>query len=174
MRLSDRLHHGADAKGQGGGLRGRAASRSRRLALIAGTLGAFLAFSAVLVPVRPGLAHSLLLESSPGANSSLASSPREMVLRFNNRIEKKLSRIRLVGAGNQKLDLPVEVTGRADTLRASVPALSAGAWRLEWQVLSTDGHVVSGAFSFRLNPEPAGGPGAGAALPAGRSGAQPR
>lgn len=90
-----------------------------------------------------------------------------MVLRFNNRIEKKLSRIRLVGGDGRRLDLPVVVTGRADTLQAAVPALAPGAWRVEWQVLSTDGHVVRGAFSFRLDPK-------GAALPSGRSGPQPR
>ena len=115
-------------------------------------LGAFFSLWAVLVPAGPGLAHSLLIESSPGANSTVATSPGEMVLRFNNRIEKKLSRIRLVGAGGEKLDLAVAVTGRADTLKAGVPVLNPGPWRVEWQVLSTDGHVVSGAFSFRLGP----------------------
>jgi len=120
------------------------------------------------------LAHSLLIESSPGANSTVSTAPRELVLRFNNRIEKKLSRVRLVGAGGQKLSLPVVVTGRADTLQATVPALNPGPWRVEWQVLSTDGHVVSGVFSFRLAPEAAGDPAAGAALPSGRSGPQPR
>ena len=78
-----------------------------------------------------------------------------MVLRFNNRIEKKLSRVRLVGAAGETLDLAVAVTGRADTLKAGVPVLSPGPWRVEWQVLSTDGHVVSGVFSFRLAPEAA-------------------
>jgi copper resistance protein C len=97
-----------------------------------------------------------------------------MVLRFNNRIEKKLSRIRLVGAGGEKLDLAVAVTGRADTLKAGVPVLRPGPWRVEWQVLSTDGHVVSGVFSFRLAPEAAADRGAGAAIPSGRSAAQPR
>jgi methionine-rich copper-binding protein CopC len=64
----------------------------------------FFSFSTLLVPGGSGLAHSLLIESSPGANSTVGTSPAEMVLRFNNRIEKKLSRIRLVGVGGEKLD----------------------------------------------------------------------
>lgn len=128
----------------------------------------------LVLPAGPGLAHSLLLESSPSPNGTVDTSPPEMVLRFNNRIEKKLSRIRLAGVGGQKLDLPVEVSGRADTLQARVPALSPGLWRVEWQVLSTDGHVVSGVFSFRLAPSAAEEGGVGPALPSGRSGAQPR
>ncbi len=97
-------------------------------------------------------AHSLLVESTPAANATLSALPRALVLRFNNRIEKKLSKVRLVGAQGERLDVPVAVDGRADTLIGVLPALAPGAWRLEWQVLSTDGHVVTGAFSFRLGP----------------------
>ena len=74
------------------------------------------------------------------------------MLRFNNRIEKKLSKVRLVGGNGVRLEVPVAVTGRADTLTGPLPALTPGSWRVEWQVLSTDGHVVTGAFSFRLAP----------------------
>jgi methionine-rich copper-binding protein CopC len=88
----------------------------------------------------------------PTANATLGAPPRELVLRFNNRIEKKLSKVRLVGATGQRQEVPVGITGRADTLTGALPALGPGMWRLEWQVLSTDGHVVSGAFSFRLEP----------------------
>jgi methionine-rich copper-binding protein CopC len=74
------------------------------------------------------------------------------VLRFNNRIEKKLSRVRLVGGNGARLEVPVAVEGQANALTGPMPALAPGVWRLEWQVLSIDGHVVSGAFSFRLEP----------------------
>jgi len=43
--------------------------------------------------------------------------------------------------------------GAADRLIGAVPALTPGAWRVEWQVLSTDGHIVSGGFSFRVVPQ---------------------
>ena len=102
--------------------------------------------------ILPALGHSLLIESVPAANAILAARPPELVLRFNNRIEKKLSKVRLVGGGGARLEVPVEVSGRTDTLRGPLPVLAPGAWRLEWQVLSTDGHVVTGAFSFRLEP----------------------
>jgi methionine-rich copper-binding protein CopC len=106
----------------------------------------------VLALPGPITAHSLLVESTPAANATLSTLPRELVLRFNNRIEKKLSKVRLVGAKGERLDVPMAVDGRADTLTGVLPALAPGAWRLEWQVLSTDGHVVTGAFSFRLGP----------------------
>jgi methionine-rich copper-binding protein CopC len=75
------------------------------------------------------------------------------MLRFNNRIEKPLSRVRLVdGRGSAlPLVLAAEATS-ADRLTATLPALAPGRWRVEWQVLSTDGHVVSGRFEFQISP----------------------
>lgn len=100
--------------------------------------------------VPPVAAHSLLLESAPAANSTVAASPSALRLRFNNRIEKRLSRIRLVDDRGQARDLPVAEDGAADQLSASVPPVTAGKYRVEWQVLSTDGHVVTGRFSFTV------------------------
>jgi methionine-rich copper-binding protein CopC len=40
--------------------------------------------------------------------------------------------------------------GPAERLTAALPPLAVGSWRVEWQVLSTDGHIVRGSFSFRI------------------------
>ena len=99
-------------------------------------------------------AHSLLLESSPAADATLTEAPAQISLRFNNRIEKKLSTIRVVderGTARPVTMRPAD--GAADRLIAAVPALAPGAWRVEWQVLSTDGHIVSGGFAFRVAPQ---------------------
>jgi methionine-rich copper-binding protein CopC len=97
-------------------------------------------------------AHSLLLESSPTAGATLSEGPPQISLRFNNRIEKKLSTVRVLDERGASRPLTVQVDGAADRLTAAVPALGPGAWRVEWQVLSTDGHIVSGRFSFRVTP----------------------
>jgi len=108
---------------------------------------------ALLAPAG-GAAHSLLLESSPAAGATLSEAPPRVSLRFNNRIEKSLSTIRVLdehGAPRPVTMLAGE--GAADRLTAAVSALAPGAWRVEWQVLSTDGHIVSGRFSFRVAPQ---------------------
>jgi len=98
-------------------------------------------------------AHSLLLESSPVAGATLAAPPQQITLRFNNRIEKKLSAIRLVDERGAPRPVTVlAADGPADRLTATLSSLPPGAWRVEWRVLSTDGHIVSGAFSFRVAP----------------------
>jgi methionine-rich copper-binding protein CopC len=122
--------------------------------VIAARSGLALGAALVLAAAGPVTAHSLLIESTPPANATLTSPPRQLALRFNNRIEKALSRVRLLDArgGGQPFVLTVDGGGAHDRLTAAVPALAPGPWRVEWQVLSTDGHVVSGRFEFRLAP----------------------
>ena len=109
------------------------------------------AVTAVLLITSPAVAHSLLLESSPAAEATITTLPPQITLRFNNRIEKRLSRINLLDERGRPQPLTIVVADDgADRLTAAVPPLQPGAYRVEWHVLSTDGHVVSGSFRFRL------------------------
>ena len=96
-----------------------------------------------------GAAHSLLLESSPAANSAVEA-PSSVSLRFNNRVEKRLCRVRVVDDAGHERAAAVSTDGAADRLVATLPPLARGAYRVEWQVLSTDGHVVNGSYAFRV------------------------
>ena len=108
---------------------------------------------AALAGAFPASAHSLLLESSPAANATVTAPPGRVVLRFNNRIEAALSRVRLSDDRGARQDLiPALAPGRLDRLVAEAPALTPGRYWVEWQVLSADGHVVSGRYSFRVAP----------------------
>lgn len=108
---------------------------------------------AAVAVAAPAAAHSLLLESVPAAGATLSTPPRELMLRFNNRVEKSLSRLRVVNDQGVEHPLVIAVSrGSADRLMAAVPPLPPGRWQVQWQVLSTDGHVVSGRFEFRLAP----------------------
>jgi methionine-rich copper-binding protein CopC len=95
--------------------------------------------------------HSLLLESSPAAGATV-SAPDQIILRFNNRVEKGLSRLRLVDAAGAAQSLPIAADHGVDRLTAALPPLRPGPYRVEWQVLSADGHVVSGRFAFTVAP----------------------
>ena len=108
---------------------------------------------AALALASAAAAHSLLLESTPVAGAVLSAAPREVMLRFNNRIEKTLSRVRVLDERGTAQPVTLATAGApADRLTGSLPSLGPGRWRVEWQVLSTDGHVVSGRFDFRIAP----------------------
>lgn len=111
----------------------------------------FLAGALLAASVAIASAHSLLLEASPVAGTVVVA-PTEVRLRFNGRVEKRLSRLALVDERGEARLLVSDPTGPPDRLVAALPALPPGRYRLEWHVLSTDGHVVSGGFGFRVAP----------------------
>jgi methionine-rich copper-binding protein CopC len=114
------------------------------LALLAGAL--------LLALPGPAAAHSLLLESSPAAGAVTKGSPAVITLVFNNRVEKRLCRLRLIDSQGRARPLAISADGPADRLEARAPALSPGPWQVAWVVMSADGHVVSGTFAFRVGP----------------------
>ena len=114
--------------------------------------------------VRPALGapparmHATLLSSEPAKGSTVASSPPRIYLVFSEEVEPSLGRIRLVGPGGRVVAL--ESTGdprNVSALVARVPApLDRGTWRVEWRIVSEDGHPIDGDFTFAV-----GAPGAG-------------
>jgi methionine-rich copper-binding protein CopC len=97
-------------------------------------------------------AHALLLESFPPAGAVLAAPPDRVRLRFNQRVDRRLSRLRLLGEGAGERELRVDPTGPPDRLEAPLPPLGPGRWVLRWDVLSEDGHVTGGTVPFRVQP----------------------
>jgi len=117
------------------------------------SLRALVLAGGLLAGATPAPAHSLLLASTPAANAQLTASPPYVVLRFNNRIEKRLSHVASSTSAARRRRHRRRAP-RTRRPRASSPRCRAhaGVWRVEWQVFSTDGHVVTGSYQFRLAP----------------------
>lgn len=102
---------------------------------------------------RPTLRmHATLLSSEPAKGSTLAASPARIYLVFSEEIEPSLGRIRLVGPGGRVVALQAAGDPRnASALVGPVTtALDAGRWRVEWRIVSEDGHPIEGDFTFRV------------------------
>ncbi len=104
------------------------------------------ALAALAAPAQ-ALAHSTLIQASPGFRERLASSPRAVVLRFDQAVQ--------VAAGlDSRLLLPRKhrrprgSRSAACLLQAALPRLPTGAYTVRWHALSGDGHVVSGVYTF--------------------------
>jgi copper transport protein len=103
-------------------------------------------------PAAPAAAvHATLVSSEPAANSRLATSPVRLRLVYSEPIEGRLARVTLVpGAGR-----PVVLRAAADprdvhAVIAPVDTLVPGSYRVEWRVVSADGHPVDGTFVFAI------------------------
>jgi methionine-rich copper-binding protein CopC len=96
----------------------------------------------------------LLLESLPRPDESVPPSVSRVVLRFNSRIEKSLSRAAVSVGNGRRVPLRVTTDGKPDQLVVEFPPLTPGSYTLEWRVLSADGHLTRGSFPFRVAPGP--------------------
>jgi methionine-rich copper-binding protein CopC len=107
--------------------------------------------AAALTPIaREAFAHALLLESAP-KHETVAAAPARLVLRFNGRIEKRLSRVVVAGGSEQRtIALDVPESSSPDTLVYPLPPLTPGPWEARWRVLSVDGHFTEGKVRFTV------------------------
>ena len=99
-------------------------------------------------------AHGLLDRAEPRPGSRVRTSPTHVSVWFTERLEPAYSRVRVLndkGARADADDSRVE-SGNARQLRVSVPPLSAGTYKVVWRVLSVDGHLTEGEFTFRVTP----------------------
>ena len=111
---------------------------------------AIAAIAAVLAP--PAHAHAALERAVPGVGSVVRTPPAEVRLRFTQRLEPAFSVVRVFDGGGRQVDRrDVRVDAKdAALLRVSLPALSPGAYRVRFRVLSVDAHVTEGTFTFEL------------------------
>ena len=95
-------------------------------------------------------AHAVLLESSPALNSAVSGPSVPVKLRFNVRIDTLRSRLTLIRPDGSTQALEIRKDTSADTLSTQATGLVAGAYRLRWQVLASDGHITRGEIPFTV------------------------
>ncbi|MGB7732023.1 MAG: copper resistance CopC family protein [Candidatus Acidiferrum sp.] len=94
--------------------------------------------------------HAVLKESSPAANSKVKGPDVPIILKYNVRIDAKLSKIQLLNPDNSVSDLQIGAQSSPDTVNASATGLKPGAYTIRWQVLAPDGHITRGAVPFTV------------------------
>jgi copper resistance protein C len=96
-------------------------------------------------------AHAILMDSSPKLNSSVKGPDVAINLRFNVRIDGGRSRVKLVASDGTTSTLTLANQASPDTLQTHAPGLKPGTYKLQWQVLASDGHMSKGEIPFTVN-----------------------
>ena len=104
-----------------------------------------LAIAALAVPAD-ALAHATLETASPGFRERESSAPRSVVLRFDQGVEALPGSIRVYSSRGSIGAVTARSKGR--NLTGTLPVLPKGAYTVRWHALSSDGHVVSGVYTF--------------------------
>lgn len=105
---------------------------------------------AILVP-RSGKAHSILMDSTPRAGGTVSPGTVAVRLRFNSRVDAARSGVSLHRADRSPQVLAIVSGGAGDVLTAAAD-VQPGAYTLQWQVFSVDGHIVRGEVPFTVSP----------------------
>ena len=96
-------------------------------------------------------AHAILMDSTPKINSTVRGPDVNIDLRFNVRIDGGRSRVLLVSPDGKASTLTLASQATPDTLQAHATGLKPGAYKLEWKVLASDGHMSSGDIPFTVS-----------------------
>jgi copper resistance protein C len=95
-------------------------------------------------------AHAILMESKPAVHSSVKGPEVSVWLRFNVRVDGSRSRLHLVAPDGEQQTLALAKQTHPDILEAQAAGLKPGAYKLEWQVLASDGHISTGEVAFTV------------------------
>jgi copper transport protein len=104
-----------------------------------------------LAAPRQAEAHASLLSSTPANGAVLSSSPLQVRLVFSEPIVADLSHVILASSSGRL----VKLESRGDphdvhAILAALPSLAKGGFRIDWHIISADGHPVAGSISFSI------------------------
>lgn len=95
-------------------------------------------------------AHAVAVETSPRDRATIAAVPEEIMIRFNAKLEKKLTHVKMERADGSSQVL-TDIETRPWVIRCTLPQdLQPGAYVVHYKVLATDGHATQGVLRFTL------------------------
>lgn len=131
-----------------------AARRSFAAAVLA---AAMLVVAAILLPALPAHAHDELVSSDPAADSTVETLPAAITLTFSATIatDPGASEVQVTDAAGTSL-VAGEPSAAENVLTQELEGTASGLITVLWKVVSSDGHPISGEFSFTATaaPEP--------------------
>ncbi|CAN5223175.1 hypothetical protein BH20ACT5_BH20ACT5_21400 [soil metagenome] len=124
----------------------------RRWRAVAPIVLALLAAQGLVAP--PAAAHNALASTTPADGAELPTVPAEVTLTFDGPVSPDFAQVVVTGpdGAGWQAGAP-RVSGATVTQPLAEPAL-AGTYEVGWRVVSSDGHPISGTFSFDVAAAP--------------------
>ena len=106
--------------------------------------------AAVAFVAGPAAAHARLVSATPAPNSTVAAT-RTVSLTFSERTVPAFSGFDIVNAAGDKVAVRTSVAEDGKTLTGALARpLAAGAYRVDWRIASSDGHRMTGSYTFSV------------------------
>lgn len=110
-------------------------------------------FIATLFVTPAVFAHAHLEHQYPAANAQVDAAPQALTLNFSEGIEAQFSGLTLTGPGDTAIETGKAKRNEKDKKQLIVPLsqpLQTGDYRVEWHVVSVDGHKTKGHYLFSV------------------------
>lgn len=137
-----------------------APTRGRKTRVMAVTWLALLGWlAAAAFTAAPAQAHAALVGTDPADGATLDQVPRRVALQFSEDIapEFVVVNVRVAGSEPERVRTSVETT----TVRAMLGGISTSSpsgtretWQVDYRVVSTDGHPITGSLDFTAPAPP--------------------
>lgn len=137
-----------------GSVRSRTRGRrpgARRSGPPAGVLAALLTLLGWVLWAPAASAHDELLDLQPGNKVVLASAPTQVQLVFGAPALKVGTQIRVTGPGGAVVSTGEAQVDGGTVVEKLVTGLVDGVYTVDWRVTASDGHPVSGTYTFTLD-----------------------
>ena len=106
--------------------------------------------AAVAFAAGPAAAHARLVSATPAPDATVAA-PRTLSLTYTERTVPAFSGFDDDNAAGEKVAIRTSVAEDGKTLTGTLARpLTAGAYRVDWRIASSDGHRMTGSYSFTV------------------------
>jgi len=95
-------------------------------------------------------AHVALSSSTPAAGAEVPAEGFALQLRFSGRVDAQRSRLTLTASDGTTRKLTAKAGKEPSEVTAQVPSVPAGQCQLRYDVLSADGHLMTGTLAFTV------------------------
>lgn len=128
--------------------------RNPRRSLITAMATLFLGAGLTLAVATPAQAHDELVSSYPQANSTITSSPAEITLSFSGELIAGMqsAAVEVIAPDGQNIATDAPSENGTSITQHLTPDPPAGMFTVRWKVVSSDGHPISGEYTYTVAP----------------------
>lgn len=121
----------------------------RRLVLLAGA--ALLSVPAALAAAVPAHAHDEVVATTPEDGTALTAVPESVSLTFSDEVQSMGAAVVVTDSTGARVADGAPVVDGVTVTQALLPDVAAGPVKVAYRIVSSDGHPVTGSWTFTLD-----------------------
>lgn len=128
--------------------------RNPRRSLITAMATLLLGAGLTLAVATPAQAHDELVSSYPEASSTITGSPAEITLSFSGELIAGMqsAAVEVIAPDGQNIATDAPSEDGTSITQHLAPNPQAGLFTVRWKVVSSDGHPISGEYTYTVAP----------------------